>query len=171
MPSLRDIVFSAAGWCSLIAFVVAYAAGYGKTVMDYAAVALQPLPADGRLRYDDQVHAIWSGWWAPAGRSRLTNDADPKVVFVARAARDCSVALNAFPLGATQTVSAVLNGGAPSGRLAIKAEQTIVIEHVGDLVDGANVLTLRLPDAHKTVVWDERTKSLGLRSIALACSD
>ena len=94
-------------------------------------------------------------------------------MFLAARARDCSVELVAFPLigngFAVQTIYATLNGGALMGPVAIGAEQRIAIAHVGDLVDGVNYVTLRLPDAHKTDVMDDRVKSLGVRSIAFAC--
>lgn len=171
MPALRDIAIAATGWFSLVAFAAVWMAGGGKTVVDYATTSLQPLPADRMLRYDDKIHAIWSGWWTPDNGRRLTNDTNPKVVFLAVAAHDCSVALAAGPVGAPQTVLAALNGGEPGGRVVIGDDRTVVIAHAGDLVDGANVLALRLPDARKTAVRDERVESIGVRSIVLTCSD
>jgi hypothetical protein len=158
-----------------MAFAVAWVLGGGKGLRDYAASTLQPLRHGTVLRYDDEVHAIWSGWWRGDGY-RLSNDINPAVVFLASdAARDCSLAIASFPLRADsdvpQRIYAALNGDTSAGPVAIFVEQHVVIAHVGDIVNGVNVLKLRLPDAHKTNARDERIEAIGLRSIEFVCRD
>lgn len=176
MARVRDIAIASLGWCCLIAFAVDWLAGGGKDLRDYAASSLRPLQAGTPLRYDDEIHAIWSGWWMRGTGYRLSNDINPAVVFVAdHVARDCSLVLASFPLPAgseaPQRIYAALNGGVSAGPVAIVAEQRVVIAHVGDVVDGVNVLKLRLPDAHKASAQDERIEAIGLRSIEFFCRE
>lgn len=174
MRRTRDLAIATVGWCCLAAFAAAWIAGRGKTPVDYAASSLQPLPLNQPLGYDDNAHAIWSGWWMTGNGFRMTNAVHPAVVFLAsRAARDCRVTIAAFPLSSgserSQRIYASLNGQRPAGPYEIATEGKIVISTAGDLVDGVNVLRLRLPDAHKTNVMDERVESIAVRSIAFSC--
>jgi hypothetical protein len=170
---IRDLFLAVAGWCCLAAFTVEWLTGSGKSMFDYAQHSLQPLESNGKLAYDDRLHAIWSGWWTPSQGYRLTNGADPDVVFVSGATRDCSIVLAAFPLlggsRPSQVVYAALNGGDFSGPVSVAAGGEFRLAHVGNLVAGVNRLTLRLPYAGKINATDERVLALGVQSIAFVC--
>jgi hypothetical protein len=168
----RDFVLAGAGWCCLVAFVVTTLTGSGKTAVDYAQRSLQLLPADLMVRYDDQAHAMWSGWSTPGAGFRLTNAGDPDVIFISSGARHgCSIELAAFPMpGATaQTVSAALNRGPFGERVAVAGEGRFRLMKVGDIVPGVNQLSLRLANARKANAMDEHVLALGVRFIAFAC--
>ena len=173
MPSPRDIAIASAGWLCLVAFGVDWLAGGGKTVLDYAVRSLQPLPPSRVIAYDDDTHALWSGWWTPAKGYRLTNDTDPKIIFLAERARDCGIELTAVPLEEAtahpQPIYVALNGRTPVGPAVLSQDRNAVIAHIGDLADGANVLAFRLPEARKMNLRDERALAIGVRSVALAC--
>jgi hypothetical protein len=170
---VRDFFLAVSGWCCLVAFAAEWLAGGGKSAIDYAQHSLQPLQSNRRLAYDDRRRAVWSGWWTPSQGYRLTNGADPDVLFVAGATHDCSIDLAAFPLlrgdRTSQVVYAALNGGDFSEPVSIATGGEFRFAHVGNLVEGVNRLTLRLPYAGKINAMDERALALGVRSIAFVC--
>jgi hypothetical protein len=172
---IRNIFLAGLGWACLLLFTTALLSGHGKSAIDYAQRSLKPLPAGQPLGFADRDHAIWSGWRMPSTDGyRLTNAANPDIVFRIEArARDCDAIIAAFPLLATgqrfQTMHVALNGSEVAKPVLVGAEGEFRIGNIGNLVDGINTLSLRLPDAGRALPADEHVLALGLRSVEFVC--
>jgi hypothetical protein len=174
--AVRNSILASAGWICLVLFVAAVLGGRGKTAVDYAGTSLEPLAEGQAIRYDDRRHALWSGWQAPSPEGfRYSNAASPDILFRAtKPARDCTAIIAAFPLlvgtDEAQRVEVVLNGVEAPESVFVRKEGVFRAAHVGDLVEGVNVLSLRLPDAGRAVPIDEHVLALGLRSVEFECA-
>jgi hypothetical protein len=172
---IRNVFLAGLGWACLLLFVAALLLGHGKTAIDYARRSLKPLPIGQPLVYADRDHASWSGWQMPSADGyRLTNAANPDIVFRAAAkARGCDVILAVFPLlvgnERFQRMRVALNGVEAAELAIVNGEGKFRVANVGGLIDGINVLSLRLPNAGRARPTDEHVLALGLRSVEFVC--
>ena len=171
----RDVFLAGLGWICLALFLTAAFSGRGRTAADYARVSLEPQAAGQSIGYADLRHAIWSGWQAASpGGFRLSNAANPDILFrTTKPAQDCDVIFTMFPLlvgdEKSQRMHVALNGiGAPAP-VVITTDGQLRVAHAGDLVDGVNTLSLRLPDAGRARPTDEHVLAVGFRSVAFEC--
>lgn len=171
---LRNILLAAIGWICLVLFAVALVSGRGRTATDYARVLLDPVATGQPILAGERRRAIWSGWQLPsASGERLSNAANPDILFrAAAAARDCDVLLAAHPLlvgnETSQRIIVSLNG-VTSPPLFAGAGGVYRFAHAGDLIDGVNTLSFRLPDAGRATPTDEHVLAIGLRSVTFEC--
>jgi hypothetical protein len=173
--STRDLLFAAVGWSCLALFVAAALSGRGRSAADYARASLEPLATSQPISYADLRHAIWSGWQAASGDGyRLSNAANPDILFrTTELAQDCDVIFSIFPLlvgdEKFQRMLVALNDVETPALVAVTTDGQLRVAHAGNLVDGVNILSLRLPDAGGVRPTDEHVLAVGLRSAAFEC--